>query len=111
MYFDKVRDFKMEGRCLYRLDDILGSVLCGTIAHCGDFTEVADYGEDNLSFLQAAELGLSFLPGIPSEDTLGRAVYYLNSNELGESFKACLQGIALKRAPSPSDPVAIGLHF
>lgn len=94
-YFDKVRDFRVEGRCLHRLGDILGLVLCGTIADCDDFTEIADYGEDNLAFLRA-ELGFSFPNGIPSEDTLDRVLRYLVSDELAGCFKACLQEIVLR---------------
>ena len=85
-HFNKVRDFRVEGRCLHRLRDILGLVLCGTLADCDDFTEIADYGQDNLGFLQTA-LGYSFPSGIPSEDTLDRVLRYLSSEQLEESFK------------------------
>lgn len=94
-YFDQVRDFRVEGRCLHRLGDILGLVLCGTLADCDDFTEIADYGQDNIDFLRA-ELGFSFPCGIPSEDTLDRVLRHLSSDQLEESFKTCLEDIVLK---------------
>ena len=61
----KVADFRVEGRCLHVLEDILGLVLCGLIADCDDFDEIADYGKENIHFLRQ-ELGLSFVNGIPS---------------------------------------------
>ena len=67
---NKVADFRVQGRCLHLLADILGLVLCGVIADCDDFDEISDYGKDNIEFLRKA-LGLSFPNGIPSEDTLG----------------------------------------
>lgn len=51
--FSKIADFRVEGRCLHVLTDILGLVLCGVIADCADFDEIADYGRDNIVFLQA----------------------------------------------------------
>jgi len=90
-----MRDFRVEGRYLHRLGDILGLVLCGTLANCDDFTEIADYGSDNLGFLQT-EPGFSFPSGIPSEDTLDRVLRYLSSEPLEESFKDCLQDITLQ---------------
>ena len=93
-YFDHVQDFRVQGRCLHHLGDILGLVLCGTLADCDDFSEMVDYGEDNKAFLMQ-ELGFSFVNGIPSEDTLDRVIRYLAQDELENSFKACLQDIKL----------------
>jgi len=93
-YFSRTRDFRVQGRCLHHLSDILGLVLCGILADCDDFTEIADYGEDNIDFLRE-ELGFCFANGIPSEDTLDRIMRYLSSKELENSFKACLQDIKL----------------
>ncbi len=84
----------VQGRCHHRLGDILGLVLCGTLADCDDFSEIEDYGNDNIDFLRK-ELGFSFANGVPSEDTLDRVLRYLDSNQLEASFKTCLQDIAL----------------
>ncbi len=94
-YFSDVQDFRVQGRCLYKLGDILGLVLCGTLADCDDFSEIVDFGYDNITFLQE-ELGFDFTNGIPSEDTLERVIRHLASHELENSFKACLQDIALQ---------------
>ncbi len=93
-YFTKVRDFRVLGRCQHQLGDILGLILCGTLADCDDFSEIEDYGNDNIVFLKE-ELGFEFFNGIPSEDTLDRVLRYLASHELETSFKACLQDISL----------------
>jgi len=90
----KVADFRVQGRCLHVLADILGLVLCGVIADCDDFDEIADYGKDNIHFLRK-ELGLSFANGIPSADTLNRVLRYLDSHHLEECFKACLAHLSL----------------
>jgi hypothetical protein len=46
----KVADFRVQGRCLNGLSDILGLVLCGVIANCDDFDEISGYGKDNIAF-------------------------------------------------------------
>jgi predicted transposase YbfD/YdcC len=91
---DKVADFRVQGRCLHGLADILGLVLCGVIADCDDFDEIADYGNDNREFLQQA-IGLSFPNGIPSADTLNRVVRYLDSHSMEACFKACIAAFPL----------------
>lgn len=90
----KVADFRVQGRCLHVLADILGLVLCGVIADCDDFDEIADYGRDNIKFLRK-ELELSFPNGVPSADTLNRVIRYLDSHSLEECFKACLAHLSL----------------
>ena len=90
----KVKDFRVEGRCLHVLEDILGLVLCGVIADCDDFDEIADYGRDNIEFLRE-ELGLHFPNGIPSADTLNRVCRYLDSHQVEACFKQCLVDLTL----------------
>ena len=93
-YFTEVQDFRVQGRCQHQLGDILGLILCGTVADCDDFSEMHDYGNDNIDFLKE-ELGFSFINGVPSEDTLERVLRHLASQELENSFKACLADIVL----------------
>ena len=87
-YFDTVTDFRVKGRCLHSLSDILGLILLGTIADCDDFTEIQDYGNDKIIFLQT-ELGFKFLNGIPSEDTLDRVMRHLEPTEIETSMRSC----------------------
>ncbi len=90
----KVVDFRVQGRCLHVLADILGLVFCGVIADCDDFDEISDYGKDNIEFLQQ-ELELSFPNGIPSADTLNRVIRYLDSPSLEQCFKECIAAFSL----------------
>src|SRR5690348_8757988 len=90
----KVAAFRVQGRCLHGLVDILGLVLCGVIADWDDFDEIADYGKDNINFIRN-QLGLCFDNGIPSADTLNRVLRYVDSHYLQECFKACLADLSL----------------
>lgn len=94
-YFTEVLDYRVAGRCLHLLSDILGLVLIGSLADCDDFLEMVDYGNDNKEELRA-KLGFEFPNGIPSEDTLERVVRHLDSKVLEESFKSCLSELSLK---------------
>jgi len=74
-FFDEVQDFRVIGRCKHKLSDILGLILVGSLADCNDFSEIADYGLDNLEALRQ-QLGFHFPNDIPSEDTLERVMRY-----------------------------------
>ncbi len=83
-YFEALPDFRVQGRCLHKLSDIVMLVLCGFIADCEDFEEVADFGNDKkeylLTFLELAD-------GIPSHDTMSRVFRHLDAGAL----EACLR--------------------
>jgi hypothetical protein len=63
-YFSTVKDFRVRGRCSYLLSDILGLVLVGVLADCDDFSEIYDYGTQNIAFLRS-DLGFIFLTVFP----------------------------------------------
>jgi len=94
IYFREVEDFRVQGRCLHRLNDILGLVLCGILADCDDFVEIKDYGLDNMEVLRA-EFGFDFANGIPSEDTLERVFKYVDQQELSGCFKSLVGDLSL----------------
>ena len=87
-HFNKVNDFRVKGRCLHDLIDILVLILVGTLCDCDDFVEIRDYGIDKIDFLRN-ELGREYINGIPSEDTLERVMKHLLPKELEESMRAC----------------------
>lgn len=91
--FAHLTDPRVQGRCLHQLVDILGLLLCGTLAGCDDLPEICDYGRARLAFLRA-ELGLPFANGIPSEDTLERLLKRLNPTELEQTLRACAGSLA-----------------
>ncbi len=91
-HFTEVRDFRIKGRCLHELSDVLIIVLLGTLADCSDFPEIEDYAKDKEVFLRE-ELGLLLLSGIPSEDTLSRVVRFLKPKELEKSLRSACKEI------------------
>lgn len=91
-HFTEVSDFRVKGRCLHELTDILLIVLLGTLADCSDFPEIEDYAKDKEVFFKE-ELGLLLLSGIPSEDTLSRVVRFLKPAELEKSLRSACKEI------------------
>lgn len=91
-HFTEVKDFRVKGRCLHELTDILLIVLLGTLADCSDFPEIEDYAKGKEVFLKE-ELGLLLLSGIPSEDTLSRVVRFLKPSELEKSLRSACKEI------------------
>lgn len=91
-HFETLTDFRVKGRCLHELVDILVLILIGTLCDCDDFVEIRDFGEDKVDFLRDT-LGLKLVNGIPSEDTLERVMKYLNPKELELSIRACASEI------------------
>ena len=91
-HFAEVEDFRVKGRCLHELSDILIIVLLGTLADCHDFPEMADYATDKALFLRE-EVGLRLLSGIPSAGTLRRVVRFLQSTELAKSLRSACKEI------------------
>jgi len=87
-HFAEVEDYRVQGRCLHLLSDILILILCGVLADCSDYEEIVDYGKDKEDFLRN-ELGLKLTNGIPSEDTLWRVMRYLKPKELEKSMLSC----------------------
>ena len=86
-HFEDIADFRVQGRCLHALSDVLIIVLLGTLADCQDFPEIEDYARDKEGFLRT-ELGLLLLSGIPSQDTLRRVVRLLKPSELEKSLRS-----------------------
>lgn len=90
---EKVQDFRVKGRCLHKLRDILGLVLYATIADCDDLSEIVDYGKAKQEFLQE-KMGLEFLNGIPSEDTINRVMCIIKPEELSKAYKNCIEELS-----------------
>jgi predicted transposase YbfD/YdcC len=93
-YFEQVEDYRVVNRCLHLLPDILGLVLCGTLADCDTFSEIIDYSEDKIDFLRS-DLGFTLPHGIPSQDTLERVFNRINPLEVQKSYHTLLQDLSL----------------
>ena len=91
-HFTEISDFRVTGRCLHELSDVLLIILLGTLADCGDFSEIEDYATDKEVFLRE-KVGLLLLSGIPSEYTLRRVVRFLKPAELEKSLRSACKEI------------------
>lgn len=91
--FTHLTDPRVQGRCLHQLLDMLGLLLCGTLAGCDDLPEICDDGRARLDFLRS-DMGLAFANGIPSEDTLERLLNRLNPKEWEQTLRPCAGSLA-----------------
>lgn len=82
-YFKEVKDFRIERKRLYSLEEILLCGLVGTLAGCDDWIELVDFCNERIDFLR------EYLPydnGIPSDDTFRRVFSHLDSKQFQECF-------------------------
>jgi len=63
-HFSRIEDERERWRILYPLNEVLLLVVCGTIAACDDFDDIAAWGEHHLDFLRKFA---PFYHGIPCE--------------------------------------------
>ena len=78
-FFEEVTDYRVQGRCLHELSDILLLVLCGLLADCETFEDIYDYACDKEATLREF---MDLPAGIPSHDTLNRVFRHLEPTEL-----------------------------
>ena len=95
-FFEEVTDYRVQGRCLHELSDILLLVLCGLLSDCETFEDIYDYACDKEATLRAF---MDLPAGIPSHDTLNRVFRRLAPTELerclsqwGHAIVALLRG-------------------
>jgi predicted transposase YbfD/YdcC len=82
-FFEGVDDYRVQGRCLHRLPDMLMLILCGLLADCEDFEEIHDWASDRIDWLRTF---LELPNGIPSHDTLDRLMRQLDSTQLSAAL-------------------------
>lgn len=99
-HFSEVGDPRQACKVAYPLGEVILLVVCGTIADCDDYDEIAAWGRAHLDFLR----GLSeFHFGVPCEDWL-RALM----NRLDPAlFRACFEAWAAERWPTAPGLVAL----
>ncbi|WP_216690161.1 ISAs1 family transposase [Hymenobacter siberiensis] len=78
-FFEEVTDYRVQGRCLHELSDILLLVLRGLLADCEIFEDIYDYACDKEATLREF---MDLPAGIPSHDTLNRVFRHLVPTEL-----------------------------
>jgi predicted transposase YbfD/YdcC len=66
-HLSKIEDTRQAWKVAYPLCEVLFLVVCGTIANCDDYEDIADWGKAHLSFLRGFA---EFHYGIPCADWL-----------------------------------------
>lgn len=97
-HFAEVADPRESWRVAHPLPEVLLLVVCGTIASCDDFDDIAAWGEAHLSFLRRF---LPFHHGVPGERWLNILMNRLDP----ELFSACFMAWARELRPDAPDLV------
>jgi predicted transposase YbfD/YdcC len=90
-HFRRLIDPRVSGRTKHRLIDLLVMALCGIIANCDDWPDIALFAQQRESWFRRF-LGLP--GGIPSHDTFERVFAALNPRALEACCLAWLRAVA-----------------
>lgn len=86
-----VEDPRVPGMIVYRLDEILLTVLVGLLCRAEDFDEIEDVGVELLDWLRRI---LPFASGIAPAQTLKRTLARLDPRQLETAFAAWVKSLA-----------------
>jgi predicted transposase YbfD/YdcC len=95
-----IKDTRQSWKIMYPLREVILLAVCGTIAGCDDYDDIADWGEAHLDFLRSMS---EFHYGIPCEDWL-RVIMNRVDPTL---FSACFEAWVAERWPGAPDLVAL----
>ncbi len=99
-HFSVIGDPRQPWKVMYPLREVILLVVCGTIADCDDYDEIALWGEAHLDFLR----GLSeFHFGVPCEDWLRDLMNRIDP----ALFRACFEAWVGERWPAAPGLVAL----
>lgn len=93
-FFDHIGDIedpRVPGMIVYRLDEILLTVLVGLLCRAEDFDEIEDVGVELLDWLRRV---LPFEQGVAPAQTLKRTLSRLNPRQLETAFAAWVKSLA-----------------
>jgi predicted transposase YbfD/YdcC len=99
-HFAEVADPREAWRVAHPLPEVLLLVVCGSIASCDDFDDIAAWGEAHLPFLRRF---LPFDHGVPGERWLNILMNRIDP----ELFSACFMGWANELRPDAPDLLAL----
>lgn len=89
-YFLTISDPRVERTKAHRLIDVIMVAICGVLAGCEGWVEIAEFGEERAEWFG----GFLALPnGIPSHDTFGRVFSLLDPVQFQESFSLWMQSV------------------
>jgi predicted transposase YbfD/YdcC len=95
-HFAVVEDPRDVRRILHRLDEILLLVVCGTIADCDDYEDIAAWGAAHLDFLRRH---LPYANGVPGERWLTILMNRIDPGLFAAAFAAWVRESWPERAP------------
>ncbi len=99
-HFADVADPRESWRVAHPLPEVLLLVVCGTIAGCDDFDDIAVWGEEHLSFLRRF---LPYYHGVPGERWLN-----ILMNRIDPAlFSACFMAWARELRPDAPELLAL----
>jgi predicted transposase YbfD/YdcC len=90
-HFRPVQDPRVAGRCRHRLMDILVLALCGVIANCDDWPDIALFAQKREAWFRRF---LALPGGIPSHDTFERVFAALDPRVFERCCVAWLRDVA-----------------
>lgn len=99
-HFAEVADPREAWRVAHPLPEVLLLVVCGSIASCDDFDDIAAWGEAHLSFLRRF---LPFDHGVPGERWLNILMNRIDPH----LFSACFMAWVRELRPEAPDLVAL----
>jgi predicted transposase YbfD/YdcC len=99
-HFSAIKDSRQPCKVMYRLNEVLLLVVCGTMAACDDYDDIVLWGNEHLDFLKGLQ---EYHHGIPCADWL-RVVMNRIEPEL---FAACFMSFVAERLPHAGGQIAI----
>jgi predicted transposase YbfD/YdcC len=90
-HFGDIEDPRIPGMVVYRLDEILLTVLVGLLCRAEDFDEIEDVCVDLLDWLRRI---LPFAHGVAPSQTLKRTLARLDPRQLETAFAAWVKSLA-----------------
>jgi predicted transposase YbfD/YdcC len=99
-HFSAIKDTRQSWKVMYPLREVILLTVCGTIASCDDYDDIAEWGAAHLNFLRSMS---EFHYGIPCRDWI-RVVMNRVDPAL---FSACFQAWVAERWPGVPSLVAL----
>ena len=99
-HFSAIKDTRQSWKVMYPLREVILLSVCGTIASCDDYDDIAEWGAAHLNFLRSMS---EFHYGIPCRDWI-RVVMNRVDPAL---FSACFQAWVAERWPGVPSLVAL----
>jgi DDE_Tnp_1-associated/Transposase DDE domain len=99
-HFSTIKNTRQPWKVMYPLREVILLVVCGTVADCDDYDDIADWGAAPLDFLRSLS---EFHYGIPCEDWL-RVIMNRIDPAL---FSACFEAWVAERWPEAPSLVAL----